>query len=245
MELSRIVQHYAPALSRSERGLASALPDAPPPAAAERYEQQMKALADARAIMKQVPDKKSADRQDKAEKIRMLKERLKMLKQMIPFMSPSAAKSLKAELRQIAAQLSSLAADGNGGGDGAAGTSGGSGSMTATARTGAPEAVSAEEDAVAGDVPADERAVADESDRQPEEPSGVAGSGAQAKAADGNRQMREEMEELKRLYRSVRAMAHRKLQQAGDRGEPLPNGPPPLLAYASLPETGGNVQIKA
>jgi len=37
-----------------------------------------------------------------------------MLKQMIPFMSPAAAKSLKIELKQIASQLASLGAEGGG-----------------------------------------------------------------------------------------------------------------------------------
>jgi len=68
MELSRIAQQYAPALNREERGLVTALPEASTALAAERYEQQMKALTDARELLKQLPDKKSAERQDKSEK---------------------------------------------------------------------------------------------------------------------------------------------------------------------------------
>ncbi|BCS53819.1 hypothetical protein [Geobacter sp. SVR] len=249
MELSRIVQQYAPALNQSERGLVSALDDAPSSVAAERYEQQIKALADARTIIKQMPDKKSADRQNKAEKIRMLKERLKMLKQMIPFMSPAAAKSLKAELQQIAAQLSSLAADGSGGtggtGELVTGVSGDSGTMTAVAQTGASEAADAGEGAAVEDAPAGEDAAVDDDGQQPEETAGETGNGEPARTAGGSRQMQEEMEELKRLYRSVRNMVQRKLQQAGDKGGPLPNGPPPLQAYAPLPEAGSTVRIRA
>ncbi|MDY0301161.1 MAG: hypothetical protein RBQ99_06205 [Trichlorobacter sp.] len=234
MELSPIVQQHLPALSRSERSLVSALPDTPSSVVTERYEQQMKALADARSTLKQVPDKKTADRQDKAEKIQMLKERLKMLKQMIPFMSPSAVKSLKAELRQIAAQLSSLAADGR---------NGGSGDVSAVdlGSTGAAEA--ADKVATAKDTSTDE----DESAAKGEtggQSTGITNNSKPTRAGSENSQMQEEMEELKRLYRSVRVMVQRKLQQTGDKGEPLPSGPPPLQVYVPLPETSLNVTVR-
>lgn len=50
MELLPIVQQYLPALSRSERSLVSVLPDTPSSVVTERYERQMKALADAPTI---------------------------------------------------------------------------------------------------------------------------------------------------------------------------------------------------
>jgi len=242
MELSRIAQQHIPALVRSERSLVAALPNAATPVAAERYERQMKELADARAFMKQVPDKKSADRQDRAEKVRMLKERLRMLKQMIPFMSPAAAKSLKAELRQLAAQLAALAADGSGGGTGAfsTGAAGGSGST----HTAVPETAPAGEAPAAEDAPGAEGSAAHGAGTQGKE-AADSGHAEPAGAPAGNRQTQEELEELKRLYRSVRAMVQRKLQQAGDRSEPLPNGPAPLTVYAPLPEIAASIRLRA
>jgi hypothetical protein len=119
MELSAIVKRSGLALSRSENRLVALLPGGASAESPERYEQKMKALAAARAVLEQLPDRQTIQRRSRMEKAAMLKERLKMLRQMIPLLSPSAAKSLKLEMKQIAAQLASLDA-GSGGGGGSA-----------------------------------------------------------------------------------------------------------------------------
>lgn len=240
MELSTIAQQQELPLTRAERALLAAASTSLSSVSGERYEEQMKALTDARELLKQLPDKKSAERQDKSEKARMLKERLRMLKQMIPFMSPAAAKSLKVELKQIASQLASLGA----------GSPGGSGSLTtaAVAVTGTEQAAMPVESADAdGEAVADE--AASEGGTTPQEPTAAAPDRSNASGhttENGqDRQLQETLEELKQLYRSVRNMVQRKLQQAGDRGEPAPELPPQLQAYMALPESGVGVTVKA
>lgn len=240
MELSRIIQQFAPALSREERGLVTALPEASTAFAAERYKQQMKNLADAKSLLEQLPDKKSSERQDKSEKARMLKERLKMLKQMIPFMSPAAAKSLKVELKQIASQLASLGAEGGGTPGGLSTAAAVAVTDTAQAAAPAGSATEADDTNAGGNTPENGTAPEKTTAGPPEwsDRSGLAMEKGQ------DRQLQETLEELKQLYRSVRNMVQRKLQQAGDKGETAPELPPQLQAYMALPESGAGVTLK-
>jgi len=239
MKLSTIAQQQDLPLTRPERALLEAASTNLSSISRERYEEQMKALTDARELLKQLPDKKSSERRDKSEKAQMLKERLRMLKQMIPFMSPAAAKSLIMELKQIAAQLASL---GGGGGSGGLSTS------VMASVTDAGQVTDSAESAI-------EAADADVGDNTPNNdttPEKTTAGHSEQSDTNGHmtengqdRQLQETLEELKQLYRSVRNMVQRKLQQAGDRGEPVPELPPQLQAYMALPESGVGVTVKA
>lgn len=241
MELTTVVQRNIISLTQSRQTMGTSVSAKSTTITDERYKQQMKALDDANAFLKQVPDKKSADRKDKTEKISMLRERLKMLKQMIPFMSPSAVKSLKSELRQIASQLSSLSNDGVGGDNIDVKIPTDSNKVEDSAKTDTPEETDKAKDTVARDAKTDEQTSAREKDKDKDS----SDSDKLAKIASENQQIQEEMEELKRLYRLVRVMVQRKLQQANDKGEPLPNGPPALKPYLPIPETGISLQTRA
>lgn len=239
MQLPIVVQQHAPLLAQPEHALPATVLAISSSVSQERYEEQMKALTEARELLKQLPDRKSSERRDRSEKAQMLKERLRMLKQMIPFMSPAAAKSLKMELKQIAAQLASLGA----------GTPGGSVDLSSPAVTvtaagqAALPAVSygaVSEAATADAAPENGAQQQEEPDENRDQPN----TGGDAAEKEQDRQLRESLEELKQLYRSVRNMVQRKLQQAGDKGEPAPELPPQLQAYLALPESGAVVTIK-
>lgn len=245
MELSAILTDYYPQLARAEQSLVSNLTGDVSSSAQERYEQQMKALSDARSILKQLPDRKTSDRQSKAEKATVLKERLKMLKQMLPFMSPSAVKSLKAELKQIASQLASLQ---EGGGNAA--IAGGESipaapaTLTGADTTGTPTDAGSE----AGSDSATEQqsaAAAEGSTATTSADSYLEQANKSKAESTEARAMRETIEELKQLYRSVRSMMQRKLQQGGDKGTPVADLPTQLQAYLALPDSTAGLAIKA
>lgn len=242
MELSAIVKEYNVPLTRSERNLVSQLDTGASATSEDRYKQQMKELASAREIAKQLPDRQTSERQSKMARAAMLKERLKMLRQMIPFLSPSAAKSLKAEMQQIAAQVASL----GGGG------SGGTGSVVAaTAET--PSAESSESGNKV-ESPQDTAAQSDGTpqgadEAQQEQPASSGGSAqghTQKSSADttDDRQLNETVEELKSLYKAVMAALKRK-QQAGRGGGQQADLSPTLRAYAATPDSTESIAVKA
>lgn len=223
MELMSLLNRYNVPLSKTERAFFKGIDRTGSSQTDAHYEQQIKRLADAREALKQMPDKKTSDRQSKAEKIKMLKERLKMLKQMIPFMSASAAKSLKAELKQIAAQIGALK-DGSGGLATAAGTS--IEAATATGSAGQAEAATAE--AAAETAPdssnTQQPETGSETDEAKDKDSSDKGNSAleranQSKAENAaDRADQEELEKLKQLFQSVKQMLERKLQKPNDPG---------------------------
>lgn len=245
MELSAIINHYNVPLTRAERTLVSSLKSGSTSRTDDYSEQQLENLADSRALLKSLPDRKNTDQQNKAEKIRMLKERLKMLKQMIPFMSPSAAKALKAELKQIASQMASLKAEG--GVSAAVGREGGV-PMAAQADT-TEVATSGEETTAAatdGDInPEDqEQATPDTPSVSPDADQDREHAAKSRAEHEQERALNEAVEDLKRLYRTVRAMVQRKLQQVGDKGEPVAGLPTQMQAFLTPPDSGTSLTIK-
>lgn len=239
MELSAITKEYNVPLTRSERNLVSQLPTDLSATSDDRYTQQMKTLADARELVAQLPDKQASERQRRAEKAAILKERLKILRQMIPFLSPTAAKSLKSEMKQIAAQIASLGGGGGAGGGAAVPTAEAdaatseSGGETASKVDAVP---SSDAEPVDNEAQQKEQAASDNTLQQP----GV-------KNADDNsqdRQLKETVEELKAMYRAVLAALKRKQQQAVQVGEQYGGHTSTLHAYTSMPESANSVEIK-
>ena len=271
MELSSLFKQYNVPLSKSERQLISGLNSTSTSRSDEYYDQQIKRLADARETLKSLPDKKTSDRQSKAEKAKALKERLKMLKQMIPFMSAAAAKSLKAELKQIAAQISALK-DGGGSGDPfSAGTTATaetqvaatdeSASGEASTATVAAEGVESTQQTEAASATSDEASVATvakEEDNSKQQDTSVTDSSttttrsdadkeqaAKTKAEnDQDRALKDSIEELKRLLKTVQSMLQRKLQQSDDKGGQQSDLSLQLQAYLVLPENGTALNVK-
>jgi excinuclease UvrABC ATPase subunit len=230
MELSSLFTKYNVPLSKAERALFSDLKSGGTSRSDEYYEQQIKRLAETREALKQLPDKKRSDRQSRSEKAKMLKERLKMLKQMIPFMSASAAKSLKSELKQIAAQIASLS-DSNGSG----GLSSGSGpeaAATSSATVNATTDSATQAEAATAEVATEAAVESSDTEQQSEKD----GEPAEAKDKDAtatensaleqanqsksesaaDRAEKEELEKLKQLYQAVKNMLERKLQKPDD-----------------------------
>lgn len=252
MQLTDLLSQYNVPLTKAERSFFSGLDTSNSTHSGAYYEQQVKRLADTRQALQQLPDKKSSDRQSKSEKIKMLKDRLKMLKQMIPFMSASAAKSLKAELKQIAAQISSLKEGGS--------SSGGlfSSSATATASSGsstdAAAASAAQVEATTADATTEaaSEVVTESSDAAQQTEAGEASGEAKDKetSATGNsyldqanqsknesaanRAEKEELEKLQQLYQAVKNMLERKLQKPHD---PATQAALQLQAYQDAAET--------
>jgi hypothetical protein len=164
------------------------------------------------------------------DKAAMLKERLKMLRQMIPFLSASALKSLKVEMRQIASQLASLEA-GSGGGA-AAGPS----AEALPSDGGAAEAADASQPDAA--PPGNEGAKEGH-----QTPSGATLPGFKDTGAE-DRQMKESVAEVRNLYRSVQATLKRR-QQAERNNRQLPRHAPRLRVYAGMPDSRGIVAVDA
>lgn len=222
MEWSAIAKGNNLSLTRSERNLIANLDAGASALSEEKYKARMKSLADARQTLKQMPSRKDSDRQQRLEKAAMLKERLKMLRKMIPFISASAAKSILAEMKQIAAQLAALGFGGVGTGNNMA----------------APEAVSTEAEE-SGEQSEDEQDAA-ESDG-----SNSGEKGQQAYSAvlqglglksiginSGDRQLKETVEELKDLYKAV--LAELKRKQLAERRNRATRLPPHLQAYTGM-----------
>ena len=239
MELSAITKEYDVPLTRSERNLVSQLPTGTSSVSEDRYKQLMKTLADDRVAVAQLPDRQMSERQRRSEKAAMLKERLKMLRQMMPFLSASAAKSLKSEMKQIAAQIASLSG----------GSSAGAGSTTPTPESAVAPPESAGEAAPKVDaVPSSETAEVD--DGTPQKKQAVSDNTLQRfglKNADDNsedRQLKEVVEELKNLYKAVLEALKRK-QQAGQGGEQFAKHAPRLQPYAAMMESTSRVTVKA
>lgn len=231
MELSAVVMKYGLRMSRPESRLVSLLPGG----ASEHMEQRILNAAAARDALQQLPDRQTSERHGRMEKAAMLKERLKMLRQSLPFLSAAAVKSLKIEMKQIAAQLASL-------GEGSAGGSGSG--MAATekpvAETSAseskseapPETALPEQDA--GSSRQKKNALSGTTAPEPD----VKNNTATAANAE-ERQLREAIEELKGLYKTVREALKRK-QQAGHDSARIP-GAAYLRAYAIVPDKEGQV----
>ena len=172
------------------------------------------------------------------EKAGMLKDRLKLLRQMIPYLSPSAAKSLRTEMKQIASQLASLDAE-SGGGNGFA--------MPASVATAAetPESGNnvgtAQHSAQSGVVN-----LGDSGNQQKQDGSsepvlpglGVESSGRTAQ----DRQLKESVEELKSLYKVVLAALKRKQQSGRGSGHQSVLGPH-LRVYAAFPDSAATVTL--
>ena len=236
MELIAMLKQYNLPLTSTERALVNGLKSGSSSRPDGYYEQQLKRLADAREALKRLPDKKSSDRQSKSEKAKMLKDRLKMLKQMFPFMSPAAAKSLKAERQQIAAQIASRKDDGGSGG--AVFSSGSDSAAGATVASSDAAGTAAEADAAAIEVSVVTEAAEAGSDTEDAEntdagektgePKDTEAAGTadnylqqanQSKAESAaDRAEKEELEKLKQLYQTVKNMLERKLQRPDDPG---------------------------
>lgn len=228
MEMSVIVKEYNVPLTRAENNLVGHLSGA----ASDVTEQRMKTLAAARDVLKQLPDRQSSERSRRMEKAAMLKERLKMLKQMLPFLSPSAAKSLKSEMKQIAGQIASLSG----------GSGGGSGSTTVAMD--APAAGTAKPAQGAGtERSAEPSQETDQGDGKSQQDrnafSNVEMPGQEVKKdAAEERALKEAVAELKALFKTVLEALKRKQRIGG-----ALCGGSKLLAYVALPDSGGNVAV--
>jgi hypothetical protein len=236
MELSTIVKEYNIPLTRSESRLVALLPSGQTAESPERYDQRMKALAGARDVLKQLPDKQTSERRSRMEKAAMLKERLKMLRQMIPFLSPSAAKSLKSEMKQIAAQIASL----SGGGGGSAAVA-----MDAPATGTAASAQSAgtvQNAGTSSDTDQGDSKNLQESHALP----GVELSGQEVKNDPGanaeERTLKETVAELKTLFKTVLEALKRKQQVRRASGQ-FPENASSLRVYVAMPEHTRRVAI--
>lgn len=233
MELTAIVKEYNLPLTRSESNLVDRLPGA----TSEQSEQRMKALAAARDVLKQLPDRQTSERSRRMEKAAMLKERLKMLKQMLPFLSPSAAKSLKSEMKQIAGQIASLSG-GSGGGSGSTIVT-----MDAPAAGTAKPAQGAETEQSAEPSPETDQGDG-KSQQERNASSNVELPGQEVKkdavATEEERKLREAVAELKALFKTVLEVLRRKQKSGG-----VLRGGSQLRAYVTLPDSGGTVVMNA
>lgn len=224
MELSAVVKEYNLPLTRGESNLVDHLSGG----ASEQVEQRMKALAEARDVLKQLPDRRTAERRSRLEKAAMLKERLKMLKQMLPFLSPSAAKSLKSEMKQIAGQIAALGA---GGGNAAVPAD-----MSVAERDGsAPDG--AETVVAAKPSTEDDQGDSKNQDNSAASDAAVSGQGVKNDAEE-ERKLREAVEELKSLFKTVLEALKRK-QKSGQ----VLRGDSPLRAYVDLPDSSGSMAV--
>ncbi len=254
MELMSLLNQYNVPLSKAERALFSGLNTSSSTRSDAYYDQQVKRLADARQALQRMPDKQSSDRQSKAEKIKMLKDRLKMLKQMIPFMSAAAAKSLKAELKQIAAQIGALKEAGTSSATpfgGTAATTASPDNSTATATDSATqvEATATEanpEVVTESSATAQQTATGEESNEAKDKANGTSylEQANQSKAESAaHRAEQEELERLHQLYQSVKNMLERKLQKPHD---PATQAALQLQAYQdaaeSMPSTAVSIR---
>jgi hypothetical protein len=228
MELSVIVKEYNVPLTRAESNLVGRLSGP----TSDVTEQRMKELATARDILKQLPDRQTSERNRRREKAAMLKERLKMLKQMLPFLSPSAAKSLKSEMKQIAGQIASLS-----------GESGGSGGTTVALD--APDAGTAKsaqgaETASTAESSQGETQDADKNQQDRDVLSGAGLSGGVKNnevATAEERALKEAVAELTSLFKTVLEALKRKQQQADSSRSSL-------RVYAEMPEKNRTVTFK-
>lgn len=229
MNWSAIAKESNLPLTRSERSLIANLDAGASALSEEQYKARMKNLADARQVLKQMPNRKDSERQHRLEKAAMLKERLKMLRRMIPFISASAAKSIRAEMKQIAAQLAAL----------------GFGSVGTGSDVAAPEAVTAETEE-SRDQGEDEQNLAESDDpdsrhegteqKQQAFSAVLQGLGLKSSGISSeDRQLKETIEELKDLYKAVLTELKRK-QLAERRNRPT-QLPPHLQAYTSMDGT--------
>jgi len=223
MELMSLLNQYNVPLTKTERAFFKGIGSAGASRTDAYYEQQVKRLADTREALKQLPDKKTSDRQSKVEKIKMLKDRLRMLKQMIPFMSASSAKSLRAELKQIAAQIGALKDSSGGIGGTEALTGSNTQVSTDTASSGKAEAAAAEATAEAAESSDTEQpGTGSDAGEAKNEASSDKGSNYLEQAnqskseSAADRADKEELEKLKQLFQSVKQMLERKLQKPND-----------------------------
>jgi len=169
-------------------------------------ERQMKDLIASRDLVKQLPDKKTTERQARLEKAQMLRERLRLLKQMLAFLNPRSTKSLAAEIKQIAAQLATL-------GDGGGGLSSAVDGGTATPEQGGGQDSSSGQNASAAAPPAAAgRQSAGDITTTPATPA-VSGATPNQAGKSEDRQLKDSVEEARILLRSVVEALKRKRQQ--------------------------------
>lgn len=238
MELSAVINKYDLPLTRAERNLVARLPASASALSEDQYDRRMKELQIARDVLSRLPDRQTSERRSKMEKAAMLKERLKMLRQMIPFMSSSAAKSLKSEMKQIAAQLASLETESGGGGGG----------MMSAGEATASEPSNSGKQAKAGvdSSPANETDQADDSGQKVRRLStDYALQGNGVKNADSNadvRQLKETIAELKKLFKTVLEVLKRK--QAGRGSGSIQAPGTSLQAYAAIPDSSRRIVVK-
>ena len=236
MELTAIVKEYNVPLTRTEESLLSRLGTDVSSRSQDRYEQQMKDLAAARTVVRQLPDRQTLERQSRLERAGILKERLKMLRQMIPFLSPSATKSVMAEMKQIAAQIASLGA--------------GSGSVVVTATDMAsPETAASAKDSggtrgntqeAAQPAGTGQRSGGTTQQMSPALSGKPPETGNDSAAEE--RRLKEAVEDVKTLFKSVLAALKRK--RSGRDGNRPQQPSPRLQVYAAMPEGAGRVAVK-
>ena len=235
MELSAITQEYSLPLTRPESRLVDQLSPVISAGSEDLYRQRIKDLASARAALDRLPDRKTVERQGRMERAALLKARLKMLRQMIPFMTPSAAKSLNSEMKQIAAQLSSLTGESGGGG----GNQGG-GAIHAVAVTAAQAREPASAAETAPDTAVMNVSGFDDGGTRQEEPDSsehaVRVNGVKSGAEE--HQLKEAVEELGSLYRVVLAALKRKQRRRSGSGHFLH-----IRAYADIPDRTGGLAV--
>ncbi|NVN89823.1 MAG: hypothetical protein HXX11_04400 [Desulfuromonadales bacterium] len=240
MNLSTIVNEFNLPLTRPERNLVSRIDGGTSALPEDRYEKLFKELAAAREVSAQLPDRQTMERQNRMEKAGRLKERLKMLRQMIPFLSPSAAKALKAEMKQIAAQLASLESEG--GGTGSAMISMEEASVTAQ-KTGNPTGNELDAEQPRETEQGSEGAQQEQLTFPENALFGRAAKTGNSSLED--RQLRESIEELKKLYNTVLAALKRKLRLDHDHDQGhLPQQAPRLQVYTAWPDITTSVAIK-
>jgi leucyl-tRNA synthetase len=240
MELSALVKEYNLPLTRAESNLVSQLPTGTSEISSDQYDQRIKSLAAARDLLNQLPDRQTLERRSRMEKAAMLKERLKILRQMIAFLTPSAAKSLKSEMKQIASQIASLGA----------GSAGAGGSAIVAMNVPAAEIPDSAQEAEKSKeaAPLSDTNQGENGNRQDQQaPSVAVLPGQEAKSGTPNtedRQLKEMVTELKALYKAVLEALKRK-QQAGQGSGQLPCSASNLRVYMTVPDGVRSVAFNA
>ena len=235
MNLSAIAKESDLPMTRSESALTGAITTSISADDEERYRLKMRQLARTRKALKQMPDKQSMQRQQQADKAQMLKQRLTILRQSIPFLSPSAARALMAEMKQIAAQLRSLNI----------GSAGGTASVSAAVATEAPE--SSPSAAAAQTVPDSGQQQTGAKDTESSAPQSATASGSPVTPVPQNAtnsklgQSNDPVDELNQLYRTVLTALKRK---AGERSG-SPKHVKQLTAYLVIPGAMHRIKSKA
>jgi hypothetical protein len=217
MNLLAIANECNLPMTRSERSLTAVITADVPVRSEANFRKQMADLAEARDALARIPDNRTTERQRKLEKAAMLKERLKMLRQMIPFLKSSSVKALMVEMKQIASELAGLVAESGGGAgspvvaddaatSGSTDTTSATGGLRNTAEQGEPGAMDKGTDQVEGM----EQPPMDALEREARLNPSKSGNGS---AEDQT--LKDAVEELKSLYKAVMAALKRKQAEHG------------------------------